>query len=182
MKQFVYIFGPPGSGKTTLMKEVIKRLEAMKVYEASKPVPHIGYITKGKKFAVLGKDKEPFGGTDTLSYTAVGSCAKWLTDLPELVLAEGDRLANLRFFEAVRSHYDLKLFYLNTGDEVARDRRESRAKKHGMKMQSASWVKGRSTKHRNLAVNSKGVVTLSGESKTAELANSVLDCIVIKTM
>ena len=178
MKQFLYIIGQPGAGKTTLMNTVIAKLGSMKIFEAKKPVPHTGYMSKGTKIAVLGKDKKPFGGTDTLSYTAVGTCEEWLDHLPDLVLAEGDRLANERFFVSVKKRYDLTLFHLATPDAESQRRREERAEKYGLSLQSAGWVKGRSTKHKNLAKAFEDTIHLDGAETPEDLADVVLSHIV----
>jgi len=70
----------------------------------------------------------------------------------DTLFAEGDRLANDRFFTAIKeSGYDLHLFYLETPIEVGSERRRERAEKLGIKEQDLAWVTGRITKARNLA-------------------------------
>jgi hypothetical protein len=77
----------------------------------------------------------------------------WLKDTkPEWVLAEGDRLANTKFFLAVQElGYDLTLVYLSAPPTVATARRERRAAMLAdKKVQNLKWVQGRITKVRNL--------------------------------
>jgi GTPase SAR1 family protein len=173
MKTLAYIFGQPGAGKTTLMRAICGGSSPL--YEASDPVRHRCFSIAGRMFAVLGGDAYPFGGTDTLSYTAVGSADGWLSSLAacaagRVVFAEGDRLANDRFFDVARKHYRLLPFYLRCKDAEAAIRRAARASKHGLSLQSESWVKGRVTKHANLAARQAGVITLDATRPPEDLA------------
>ena len=148
------------------------------LYEADTPVKHRAITSPHGTFAVLGADALPFGGTDTLSYTAVSDSPRWLKLLSEcsagsLVFGEGDRLANLRFFEEAAKHYRLLAFYLACDDRVAQCRREDRAKKHNLPLQSGTWVKGRITKHANLAARHEGTIRLDASRSPDELARVV---------
>jgi hypothetical protein len=176
VKTLAYVFGQPGSGKTTLMRAICGR--GMPLYESDSPVKHRALTSPHGAFAVLGADAAPFGGTDTLSYTAVGDSPRWLKGLTacsagSLVFAEGDRLANLRFFEEAAKHYRLLAFYLACGDLAAQTRREDRAKRHGLSLQSSAWVKGRITKHANLAARHAGTIRLDANKPPGELASIV---------
>lgn len=180
MKTLAYIFGQPGAGKTTLMRALCG--ESPPLYEASDPIKHRCFSRKGKMFAVLGGDAYPFGGTDTLSYTAVGSADRWLASLTACaaggtVLAEGDRLANDRFFDVARKHFRLLLFYLCCDDDEASRRRASRASQHGLPLQSDSWVKGRVTKHANLAARQPGTIRLNAILSPEKLAAIVWESV-----
>lgn len=173
MSTLAYIFGQPGAGKTTLMRAICAGSPLL--YQADSPIKHRGFCSKSGMFVVLGADAYPFGGTDTLSYTAVSSAERWLESLSlcaagGLVFAEGDRLANGGFFEAARKHYRLIAFYLNCGDGEAAARRAARAAQHGLSLQSDSWVKGRVTKHANLAKRESSVVRLDAKKSPEELA------------
>jgi hypothetical protein len=163
VQTFVYLFGQPGSGKTTLMREVCRR--GMMLYDAEKPIKHRGYAWEGGMFSALGAEAWPFGGTDTLAYDAVAKCSRWLPALQKckaggLVFAEGDRLANLRFFGEVEKRYRLLAFYLSCDDALAGARRRLRASRHGLAAQSETWVRGRITKHDNLAMQYPGTYRL----------------------
>lgn len=171
----VYIIGQPGAGKTTLMKAICRGSQTL--YVADKPVPHKAVRGPRGMFAVLGRDREPFGGTDTLSHAAAGDCEEWVEELARcaagrLVFAEGDRLASKRFLAAARSQYRLLLFSLDCPNELAAERRLFRASEHGLKQQSASWVKGRVTKHANLAL-SESAVRLDARMAPDDLAELV---------
>lgn len=176
MKTLAYIFGQPGSGKTTLMRAVCEAGKPL--YEADAPVKHRALTSPHGTFAVLGADASPFGGTDTLSYTAVCDAPRWLKVLAGcsaggLVFAEGDRLANLRFFAEAASQYRLLAFYLACDDGVAKSRRENRARSYDLPLQSSTWVKGRVTKHANLAARHPGTIRIDASKSPVELARIV---------
>lgn len=175
MSILAYIFGQPGSGKTTLMRAICR--DSRQVYEATTPVKHRGFSGKEGLFTVLGGDAFPFGGTDTLSYTTVKTASDWLEELcrckaGSLVFAEGDRLANEGFFEKARKHYRLLTFHLCCSNDLADDRRSQRAEEHRLKKQSATWVKGRVTKAENLAAKC-GASRLDATQTPEELAAEV---------
>ena len=170
MKQFVYILGPPGAGKTTAMRGVCAG--GMKIFDAQKPVKHVGYMKQGKAFAVLGEERPPFGGTDTLSYTVINGCDRWLAKLPDIVFAEGDRLATARIFASVRKQYSLSVVYLNCPDALLKARRAVRAKEFGLPMQDDGCVAGRLTKHRGLAER-EGAIFLDATADPKEVAEFI---------
>jgi hypothetical protein len=148
------------------------------LYEADAPIKHRCYSAAGSLFAVLGSANAPFGGTDTLSYTAVSSSARWLASLSVcaaggLVFAEGDRLANSRFFEEARALYRVVPVYLNCPDQIAHARRGARAAAHALKPQAPTWVRGRATKHRNLAEKEPGTVMMDATHSPLALAAEV---------
>ena len=180
MKTLTYIIGQPGAGKTTLMNAICRG--ASTLYTADSPVPHRGMKGPAGLFSVLGKDRHPFGGTDTLSHAVSGDCETWVEELSRcaagaVVFGEGDRLASRRFLAAARVHYRVLVFYLEADDGLAAERRAARAEEHGLKQQSASWVKGRVTKHANLALSESAVrldARLSPE-ENAQLVWSAVD-------
>jgi hypothetical protein len=172
----VYLIGAPGAGKTT----VTRALESnwIPVADATDPVKHRVWFGPQGTTISLGHDRAPFGGTDTLSYTAINVIERWLPTLPEQgvenVYGEGDRLANPRFFNLCRSVGDLKVFYLDRSDEQAQTQRAQRASDNNLPMQNASWVAGRATKARNLAVNF-GAKIIPGELSSEDAAQFILD-------
>jgi hypothetical protein len=139
----VYLIGEPGSGKTTLMAELVGRLEWK---QEAEPIPHIWY---GDGVACqIGVRREGFAGTDGLSMSIQPKAVAWILNRPAtLVLAEGDRLANDGFFKAAkRAGYALWLVYLNLPPELAVERRAARGS-----TQNATWLAGRVTKVKRLA-------------------------------
>lgn len=148
----IYIIGAPGAGKTTLAAAFKHNWH--KVLQDNQPVKYEAFTLNNNETAVsLGWDKPPFGGTDTLSYTAITALEPWLPTIKvDYLFGEGDRLAIDRFIHLAQDLGDLHLFYLNTDPAVAADRRGNRADTNGLKQQNPTWVKGRESKHLKLAL------------------------------
>jgi GTPase SAR1 family protein len=172
MKAAIYIIGAPGVGKTTLTNALISPWEALET--PLKPVKHTNYRTpNGLKVTQLGHAKPPFGGTDTLSYTAINLIEPWLHFLDaDYLYAEGDRLANPRFFDYIEQHTKLHLFYLRAPQITLIQRRTDRAAAHDLPMQNPSWANGRATKHQRLAYN-YAATTLDATLSPSRLAQIV---------
>jgi ABC-type dipeptide/oligopeptide/nickel transport system ATPase component len=149
--KIIYLIGEPGSGKTTLTEAFTRSWTNPRHYE--KPIKYRVHDTPQGAALSLGWLRPNFGGTDTLGNAAIVSIEPWLptiTDSYEILYGEGDRLANDRFFNLCRANGDFHLFYLDTDPEIAKLRRYERSLATG-KEQNPTWVKGRSTKHKNLA-------------------------------
>lgn len=146
MHQLVYLLGAPGSGKSTVMKELAGR-DGWEL----RPLP-FAHRVRGD-VTQLGADRAPFGGTDTLSYIAGPEVELWTRTLPApYLLGEGDRLAYRRFFErAAAGGYLLRVFYLHAPPAVARQRRAARAAEHELELQDPRWARGRARKAARLA-------------------------------
>lgn len=145
----VYLLGYPGAGKTTLMRELVGELG--QPTPALAPFAHVFYNPPSQvvPYAVqLGRDRGPMSGTDALSMSVNPlACAFIDRALYPLVLAEGDRLANARFFDAATTAgYALRLYLLRTTPEEARQRAEARGSH-----QDPRWTRGRHSKIDNLA-------------------------------
>lgn len=153
--KFTYLLGDPGVGKSTAMRWIRFHL-GVQARQVDKPFAHQLWMKDGVVEAVeFGAIRPPFPGTDTLSMSVIEKAIPYTEALAMKrvpIWAEGDRLANNRFFEAVRAAgYTLQLFYLTAPAEIVADRRETRAKTHGLKIQDGVWVQSRSTKARALA-------------------------------
>lgn len=145
----LYLIGQPGSGKSTLVQALTAGL-GLDGY--AQPFQRIEYHTT-PRVVELGGRRSGFSGTDVLSLSVQPRVVSWLTETrPSLVLAEGDRLANSKFFAAaVEIGYDLQIVRLVVSANVASSRRQARAIALGSKLQQPSWVAGRVTKARRLA-------------------------------
>ena len=110
----IAIGGEPGSGKSTLMKEILKHLEKyvyIKCYDSFKLVP---YIQCGSVY-ILGKydEGETFSGTDRMSMAVQPEAIKFLASLNKdsIILFEGDRLFTSSFLEHCVENYDTEIIY-----------------------------------------------------------------------
>jgi dephospho-CoA kinase len=147
MVKIIAIGGEPGAGKTTFMREIIKRTNVEPKYNEYKLVP---YLQKDNIY-ILGKYEEgTFQGTDRMSMAVQPAAVSFLDTLPEnsVVLYEGDRLFNNSFLEHCDNKFDLRIIYLKTSKEV----RVQRCKDRGSE-QNDTWLAGRETKVNNILSN-----------------------------
>lgn len=167
------IGGEPGSGKTTLMKEIINHYGVEPKYDAFKLVP---YLQK-ENIYVLGKyeEGEVFSGTDRMSMAVQPEAIKFLASVPSdsVVLFEGDRLFTASFLEHCLDNYDLKIVYLSTTKQI----REERYKERGSN-QNETWLQGRETKISNIMSNMTLMFsTFKYVNNTLEEQTHILDVI-----
>ena len=144
----IAIGGEPGSGKSTLMKEIIAYYGVEPKYDAFKLVP---YLQKDNIY-ILGKyeEGEAFSGTDRMSMAVQPEAVKFLKSLSNdsIVLFEGDRLFTASFLEHCLDNYNLSIIYLSTTKLI----REDRYKERGSN-QNETWLQGRETKISNIMSN-----------------------------
>ena len=146
--KIVAIGGEPGSGKTTLIKEILSAKNWTKKYDAFKLVPYLQY----ENCYILGKydDGEVFSGTDRMSMAVQPEAIKFLASLDpsSIVIYEGDRLFTASFLEHCVDNYDCEIIYLETDKST----REERYKERGS-AQNETWLQGRETKISNIMAN-----------------------------
>jgi len=149
-----YFIGPPGSGKTTLINALTQR-ELGWVVKGTHMFPtHTVYDRVG--VVQIGAARSDFGGTDILAMNIQPIATDWLRqpDTPQKLFAEGDRLANDKFFKAaVDFGWNLTVVLVDIPDDVAAQRRAERGSN-----QNETWIKGRVTKVRRLAETWESVV------------------------
>ena len=165
MKRMIYMVGYPGSGKTTVMGKVVEKWNfSVEEY----PFKHTVY---DNDVIQLGYPREIYGGTDGLSFNVQPKVAEWLVacDSP-MVLAEGDRLANNKFFETVQlAGWELQVIHLKVPELLAYRRAWERGSKFDSK-----WMRGRVTKVDNLVSYWKdSLLTLDGNEPVDVLATAV---------
>ena len=169
----IAIGGEPGSGKTTLMKQLINHYGVEPKYDAFKLVP---YLQK-ENIYVLGKyeEGEVFSGTDRMSMAVQPEAIKFLASVPSngIVLFEGDRLFTASFLEHCIDKYDLKIIYLSTTKHI----REERYKERGSN-QNETWLQGRETKISNIMSNMTLMFsTFKYVNNTLEEQTHILDAV-----
>lgn len=147
VSRLVYIIGEPGVGKTTALEIYCGRFFPV---DDADPIPHRAWLDRDRlAFVTLGRHRPPFSGTDTLSLGIQPRAVAWLTSpgAPDLVIAEGDRLANAKFFDAiVDSGRRLDVVHLTLDPATAEARRDARGS-----TQDPAWIKGRRTKVERLS-------------------------------
>jgi adenylate kinase family enzyme len=144
------VFGAPGCGKTTVMRELKKSLGLFWTQVKSGQV----VWEQSGDYAILGKydEGDTFAGTDKLSMSCQPHVVKWLSESNgdyKAVLLEGDRLCCQSFFEEAAAIKGVKLVPVMlcclTSKELDRRRTERGSN------QDPTWLKGRMSKIRNLA-------------------------------
>ena len=159
-----YIIGRPGVGKSTLVKEILAAGgfggSDQHELQAGKGFAYYDLQLGPRRLRILGDYGEArgaFGGTDAFSMSAIGpvidQLKAWAAELePVVVLAEGDRLANDRFFNAARELGTLHIVHLWAPEDQLAAQLARRSEATG-KQQNPEWAAGRSTKVRNLVKN-----------------------------
>lgn len=153
MPDLVYLIGEPGSGKSTALELITRRLTGAVI---RKPFAHTEWWVPGDRRVIeLGYRRPAFSGTDTLSMSVQPLVVKWLSStVNDAVIGEGDRLANGKFFQAVvDAGWNLTVILLDVTEEIGAARRAARALALGGEPQGDTWVRGRRTKVARLAAD-----------------------------
>lgn len=170
----LYLIGEPGVGKSTTMQTLTAGLE--RVY-AGTPLHHEILRQPGEVATIameLGRTREGYPGTDTLALNANPKAINFVSWRPApIMLAEGDRLANMAFLEAAQqAGYRVHVAHLTAADPaVPAARRAGRGSQ-----QNESWLKGRQTKVTNLAATVRrrpGMEVLAVDTSTRTPAQVV---------
>lgn len=162
--KLIGVVGMPGTGKTTMMREWIKKRE----WELDTSIKLLdSMINNEANIRLFGKYKEgdTFAGTDKLSMAVQPVAIEYLNNPTHAVnIFEGDRLTSVKFFqEAERIGYDVNIIVLSVSDEV----REQRYKDRGSE-QSQKFISGRRTKVKNIIDNFSGSVLTGDPSLVTE--------------
>ncbi len=173
----VYVVGEPGAGKTTLLGAALA-VGDWHEHPRAKPFAHVELVDRVTGVVdgcYLGVRRARFAGTDALSMSVGPRARAWLADAPgRFVLGEGDRLANLKFFDAARAvGYDVLLVQVTLDPAVAAERRASRGW-----APNPAWLAGRRTKVNNLVAAWDGPrLDVPGDGPVCTLARSLVDIV-----
>lgn len=142
MSALVYLAGPPGAGKTTVMGALTHGCDRL---ARRTPLRHDLLLDRDGMTAgiELGARRDQFGGTDALPMNVAPAARAWMADHPaRLVLGEGDRLAIMSFLDAAAAAgYTVHLVYLHADPATLDARCDARGS-----AQNLTWRAGRVTK------------------------------------
>jgi len=154
-----YIIGVPGTGKSTVMKELMSRFDG---WEQERVVELLDTHVSGH-VRILGKYSDDgegtFDGTDRLSMAVPPRAVDWISTRPnEFIVGEGDRLNNKTFFQCCQPH--LTIIHLKVSDAERKRRYEQRGSD-----QSEKFIKTTQTKCQNIVEHFGDKQTIFGEEK-----------------
>lgn len=146
-KKIVAIGGVPGTGKTLLVRELMKQYGEWFPETVANLVQTES--NSKRKLRILGRYEEgnTFAGTDRLSMAVQPMALEWIKAYDENVLFEGDRLFNGSFLNSLASLPNTELFiiYLTAPEPILQERYRQRGSN-----QSDQFIKGRETKYARL--------------------------------
>ncbi len=153
MTRAIYIVGAPGSGKSTLMRELLRGWDVGPYTKWTTRELFGHYLEHPEKGrgAYIGHLRPEYPGTDALSLSVQPQALLWLEALPLLgldwVFGEGVRLGYPKFLIALAQYTDLTVIHLKISPEEAARRRLVR----GGKQMTDNWCRVATSRANNAA-------------------------------
>jgi hypothetical protein len=166
----VAIGGVPATGKSTLMKHILKKAQVEKKFAYGLLR---GYIVKDTAFLGLYPSGDKFGGTDKLSMAVQRDYDKFVDEQKYNIVFEGDRLFTAHNLLALQITHEHKIIILENNAMTLAHRHIDRED-----TQSEKFLKGRTTKIKNIKENefiSYEPQELTTLEETAQLADDILE-------
>ena len=157
--ELVYLIGVPGVGKSYIMQQVMANLGGWSKQKINKTLN----TYKSKKTRVLGvyEKKQMYPGTDRLAMDVVNAAeAYFLTNPDEIIIGEGDRLNNKRFYDLFETK---TIIYVKATPETLQSRRIQRGGS-----QTDTFLKRVGTKCENIRKNYWDVVRVCPNNTKAD--------------
>lgn len=154
----LFIVGPPGVGKTTLVRGLLKMSPEGELPIGSHLVPKPKWTVTPDAVAAGHYTGDTFDGADTVGYGDVNKTLDYWTKtlVPSpvpLTIFDGDRFSHASALEIVKEVSVVFCLHLSLGDDELERRRRERGSK-----QNEAWMKGRVTKARRFADDFDGEV------------------------
>jgi hypothetical protein len=178
------IGGAPGSGKTTLVREIMSLLQWAGYNTETRRYGLLDMIHLSCGIYVLGKYEEgnTFAGTDRLSMAVQPDAEKFVSYIAENpaanqhgIIFEGDRLCAPAFLTHCRSVATTRIVVLEPSPGVLEERRRGRSEAEG-KDQNETWRRGRETKVKRIRSEFLAEVHVCDDrDQQVELAKDIID-------
>lgn len=170
----LFIVGPPAVGKTTLVRELMKRLSPEQADLVIKPK-----WTKvdGVYCAVGHYSGMVFDGGDTVPYNGAAAGLRYwfdnFTGMPATIF-DGDRFSTYNVLKEMERWAEkhsaiVRIVHLDAPAETL----AARALERGSN-QNAQWAKGRATKARNFALFDLNAIRLDATSSTSDMVDRLI--------
>ena len=169
-QRIIAIGGEPASGKSTLMKRILKEHMPLKTFTYG--LVRGLYSNEHNTYFIGIYDNSIFCGTDKLSMAVQPDFIKLLNRKPEATFVfEGDRLFNQSLFDQKQC----EIFILEVSEETLQARHEQRQDNQTAKFKKAKRTKIQNIKQKNAATILPNNTTEESENCFNTILNAIQD-------